>query len=132
MDLQNTTRVLRALPAVNRATNVVTAGDIIDLQDFGSVMFVIMSGTISDGSFDVAIEHGNDPTLSDATTAATVDEIIGQAPSFSATDDDVVKRISYRRLKRYCRLSVTQTGAVSGGVLGAIAVLGNPRIAPVT
>jgi hypothetical protein len=104
-------------------TNGVTVDTGIYANNFRDVLFVIHSGTLTDGSYAVTVEE------SDASGSgyAAVDSgrVLGSLPTFAATDDNVWNSFGVRPTKRYVRVVVTATGATTGGVLAATAVLGN-------
>lgn len=112
-------------------SNTTTNGVIIDTQNFESVEWLIFSGTITDGTYVPVIEESADSGLSGATTVGT-DFLLGTAANatFTATDDNVVKRIGSVGKERYQRLSLTSTGVTTGATIGVIAVLGNARHQP--
>lgn len=131
-DLHNniTPAVAKTIAAIT--TDTTTAGAIIDTKGYGAVEFIMMSGTITDGTYTPLIQEGDDSGLSDA-VAVSDDNLFGTEAgvAFVAADDNTVKRIGYRVGKyRYVRLNYVSTGTTSGGTLGAIAVLANPDLGP--
>lgn len=96
---------------------------------FREVAFTILSGTLTDGSYAVTVEE------SDASGSgyAAVDSgrVQGSLPTYAATDDNVLNTFAVRPTKRYVRLVVTATGATTGGVLSATAILANGSLHPV-
>lgn len=130
-DLHNNVKIVPAIdPAAIRTGNAVTTGATIDTSGFESVEFAVQSGAITDGQFAISVEDGDQANMSDAAAVAAAD-LIGAAPTLLATDDSVVKKVGYRGNKRYVRIKATQTGATTGGFVAAVAILGNPRSAPV-
>lgn len=130
-DLHNNVKIVPAIdPAAIRTGNAVTTGATIDTSGFESVEFAVQSGAITDGQFAISVEDGDQANMSDAAAVAAAD-LIGAAPTLLATDDSVVKKVGYRGTKRYVRIKATQTGATTGGFVAAVAILGNPRSAPV-
>jgi hypothetical protein len=132
-DLHNNVKVS---PAINPAAivngNTTTVSATIDTQGFESVEFVIVSGTITDGTLTPAIYEGDQANMSDE--AANTTELLGTiaGATFATTDDNVTKKIGYRGSKRYVRLKITQAGATTGGYFCAIAVQGHARYTPVS
>jgi hypothetical protein len=129
-DLFNNVDELKALSHQTINTNTTTAGDIIDTKGFGSIVWVLLSATITDGVYTVKLEDGDDSGLSDA---ADVDAtlLLGSLPALILTDDNAVKRVGCISKKRYVRLSLVSTGVTTGGAMGAVALLGHPSVAPV-
>ena len=112
------------------ATSTTTAGAIIDTQGFESLEYLISSGVITDGTYDVTLEEGDDPALADAAPVPAAN-ILGALPSFADTDDDVSKRVGSIGKKRYQRLNIDSAGVTAGGLFAAVGVLGNPKSGPV-
>lgn len=95
---------------------------------FQDVLFLIHTGTITDGTHAIDVQESDDNTTF---TSVAASELQGAEPSIVAADDDKMFVIGYKGLKRYVRLAVTATGTSSGGTYGASVLLANPRVAPV-
>lgn len=112
------------VPAVKSA-----AGDgiTVDTKGFSSVAFVVNTGAIAgDGDFGVAIQDSDAADSGfGAPDAAFVDS---NAPATLAANASY--KLGYRGNKRFVRLQLTKAGGTSIA-LGAVAVLGNPHVAPV-
>lgn len=121
--LQHLTQATR----VNGAVSGTTIDTLALAAGFKSMMFVIQTGTITDGSTAVIIEESDNGTV--WTTAATTD-VQGPLPAIVATSDNVLFEVGYKGSKRYARLTLTTSGATTGGVFGVVVVLGNPRRFP--
>lgn len=103
-------------------------GEKIDTKGYHSVIFVVLSGTITDGTQTFKLTESDDNTTFTDVAAA---DLLGTAPVFALTDDDKVKTFGYIGKKRYLQLASTVSGSPgTGGTFGAIAVLGNPLRAP--
>lgn len=131
-DIYNNLNDLVAFTTQAVTTDTTTAGAIIDTQGFSSLLFVMLAGTLTDGTYTPLIEHGDDSGLSDA-AAVPDDQLNGTeaGAAFAATDDDVTKSIGYVGDKRYVRLSLVSASTTSGGTLSAVALRGTPNLAPV-
>lgn len=133
-DIYNNLNDLVAFNTQSITTNTTTAGVIIDTQGCNSLLFVIQSGTLTDGTYTPLIEYGDDSGLSDA-AAVPDDQLNGTeaGAAFADTDDNATKSIGYVGDKRYVRLSIVSasTTSVGGGTLSAVALRGTPTIAPV-
>lgn len=130
----NTTLAVKALASGTVQTGP-TNGVAIDTAVFGNnfrdVSFVIISGALTDGSYAVTVEESD--SSGSGYAAVPSRRVVGSLPSFaSASDDDVVKSVGVRPTKRYVRVVITATGATTGGVLAAVAVLGNGSNSPVS
>jgi len=128
-DLHNNVKVVRALATGTVTVTTDTNGDAIDTAGFESLEFIISSATITDGAYVIKVQESDTTTSGDFTDCAA-ESVLGSA-SFAATDDNAVKRIGYIGKKRYARIVIDQTGATTGGVFSAVAVLGTPLHAPV-
>lgn len=100
-------------------------GDTIDrlqtgVGDYQSTLFVIFTGTLTDGTPTVVLQDSDDGTTWAA--AAAVDTQ-GGLPTMAITDDDTVKEVGYSGTKRYCRIVLSMGAGATGGIIGAVAVL---------
>jgi len=131
-ELYSSYKVSNAFDTQAITSDTTTNGDIIDTAEYGSLLFVIQSGTLTDGTYTVLIHEGDESNLSDAAAVADADLTNTEASaSFAATDDNTVTKIGYVGSKRYVRLSLVSASTSSGGTLGAIAIQGSPITAPV-
>lgn len=128
-DLYNNLQVRATLTVATR-TNGTVNGTTVDRTYngamFHSVLCVVHTGTMTDGSVAVTVEESDDNSA-----WATATAIQGAAPTIASTDDDKVYEIGYLGGKRYVRVKAVTTGATSGGVFGSTVLLGDPRVAPV-
>jgi hypothetical protein len=144
-DLHNYVKTYPALTIQTINSNTATNGAIIDTQYFESLELVILSGTITDGTYVPSIYESDDSGMAGA-TAITSDFLIGTTnvveptPSYGTTvvdpigdatftgaDDNKTARIGVLNKKRYVRLTLTSTVVTTGGVLSAVAVLSHPH-----
>jgi hypothetical protein len=119
-----------ALDLTAISTDTTTAGNIIDTKGYEAIEFFVWTGTLTDGTYTVLLEEGDDSGLSDA-AAVDSSETLGTLPVIPATGDDSVYRVGSIGKKRYQRLSIVSASTTSGGTLGSIAVLGYPQVGPV-
>lgn len=98
-------------------------------NNFRDVLFIVHSGTLTDGSYAVTVEESD----SSGSGYAAVDtwRVQGSLPTFASTDDNVWNSFGVRPNKRYVRIVITATSATTGGVLAATAVLGSAGNNPV-
>lgn len=123
-DLHNTISAAVAKAPAAIASNTTTNGSTVDLQGYESCEFVIVSGTLTDGSYAINVQESDDnATWSDAPASA----ILGAEPTFAATDDNTVKSVGYVGSKRYTRIQIVSTGVTTGGTIGASAIRGRVR-----
>ena len=103
------------------------SGAAIDLQGFNSVLFAINTGAVAgDGDFGVKIQHSNTSTSADFVDAPAAN-VLGDLPA--TLGENTAYRVGYTGGKRYARLALTKGGGTSIAI-GAVAVLGEPAIAP--
>jgi len=115
---------LALAPAVKTAAG---EGPAIDLLSFGSVTFAVNTGAIAgDGDFGVKVQESD--LSASGFTDADASVVDTNAPA-TLTADGAFK-LGYRGHKRFVRLSLTKAGGTSIAA-GAVAVLGNPAVAPV-
>lgn len=133
-DLLNLIHPVRAIsPAAATADNTAWVSQVIDLQGYDSLTFVILTGALADidATFAVTMDHGDQANLSDA-AAVPADQLIGTttAAGFTYGDDDGTRKIGYRGDKRYVRLTVTPTGNSGNAFCAAVALLGHAAVQP--
>jgi hypothetical protein len=94
---------------------------------YGSVVFAITTGVLTDGIHTFKIQDADADTGYADAAAGDVD---GTASVTAITNDNVAFSFAYKGSKRWVRLVCTTSGATTGGILGAVAVLGNPHVYP--
>lgn len=132
-DLMNNVHIKRVLSPVSVADTTAQVGQIIDRQGFDSLTYVIATGSIADAdaTFTVLLEEGDDSGLSDAAAVADADLLGTEAlAAFQFDDDNEVRKLGYKGVKRYTRLTITPVANASAALLSAVAVLGHPAAAP--
>lgn len=127
---------LLGTPALNIQTissDTTTSGNIIDTLGYQSVEFVLFSGTITTGVFTPVIYESDDSGMSGA-TAISSDYLLGSYAdatfTTAAADDNACKQIGSVSKKRYQQLRVVTT-STGNGVIGAVAIKGNPASASI-
>lgn len=132
-DLHNNIAPKRAISPVSVADNTAAVSQIIDMNGYESLEFVILAGSLADAdaTFTVLVEDGAASNLSDA--AAVDDKFLlgteAQA-SFVFSSDDKVFKIGYIGSQRYVRLTVTPANNASAALIAAVAILGHPHNRP--
>lgn len=128
--LYNEVLVRQSLTQATRSANTAVNGTTVDraqyLNHCRSAMVVVQTGAVTDGSHAVILEESDNG--SDWSTAT---DLQGSAPTLTSSDDNVIKEFGYTGSKRYLRVTVTTSGATSGGVFGAVILLGFPRRKPI-
>ena len=132
-DLMNNLHVKRVLSPVSVADTTAQVGQIIDRQGYDSLTYVIATGSIADAdaTFTVLLEEGDDASLTDAAAVADADLLGTEVlAAFQFDDDNEVRKLGYKGVKRYTRLTITPVANASAAVLSAVAILGHPASAP--
>lgn len=132
-DLFNRMHPLRVISPVSVADTTAQVGQIIDKRGFESVTYVIATGAIADAdaTFTVLLEEGDAANLSDAAAVADADLLGTEVlAAFQFDDDNETRKLGYIGAKRYTRLTITPVANASAAVVCAVAILGNPAIAP--
>lgn len=135
-DLHNKIHTVIAIPPTAALTNANTpyVSSIIDTRGYGSVEFVILSGTQTDANatFAVTMDEGDAANLSDASAVAAADLLGTYAlAGFQFDDDNKTRKIGYVGNKRYVRLTVTPSGNDAGNAfVAAVAVLSHANLGP--
>jgi hypothetical protein len=133
-DLMNNIDLKRGIsPAVVTNANTAFVSQIFDTQNAKSVVFALLTGSLSDTNvtFAVLAEEGDNSALSDNTAIADENLLGTEAlatPLFS--DDNKCFKLGFRDTKRYIRVTVTPAANDSGDVYLAGAWLAVPNIKP--
>lgn len=133
-DLYNAVSVVRGLSPVSVSDNTAQVSQILDRRGYLAVLFAIGLGSLADAdvTFTVLLEHGDAANLSDA--AAVPDEdLIGTEllAGFQFDDDNETRKLGYRGVKRYLRLTITPANNTSAALLTVLGLLGGPQQGPV-
>jgi len=140
MEFDLHSRVNTALALAPAALAADTNGIAIDTLGFNGLEYVINVGTaFVGGGFDVTLEEDDDDGSGSPVgtwTAVPSDEILGRlsdtiAAQVIITDANKVYRVGSIGKKRHQRAVFTETGTISAGVIGAVAILSHPRDIPV-
>jgi hypothetical protein len=132
-DLTNNINIKRVLSPVSVADNTAQVGQIIDMQGYSSLTYVIATGSIADAdaTFTVLLEEDDDAAMGTATAVSDVDLLGTEAlAGFQFDDDNECRKIGYVGNKRYTRLTITPSSNASAALLSAVAVLGHPWSTP--
>lgn len=120
-----------ALPSAAR-TNGTVNGTTVDTgvfgNDFRTVMFAILTGTITDGSHAITLQDSDNGSAWAAVDPANLQ---GAAPTITGANDDALFELGYIVAKQYVRLVVVTSGAITGGIFGGVAILSAASSSPV-
>lgn len=132
--LNNIHPVAAITPIAARTDNTAIVSSIIDTRGYDGVTFVVVLGanTDADATFAVTMDEGDASDLSGSNAVASAD-LVGTLAlaGFQFDDDGETRKIGYKGLKRYVRLTITPTGNGAGNIfLAAVALLGLPTQLP--
>lgn len=119
---------LTSATRVNGTVNGTTVDTGVFGNDFRSVMFVVLTGTITDGSHAITVQDSPDGSAWTTVDAALLQ---GSLPTITGANDDTVFEFGYVVTRQYVRLVATTSAATTGGAFGAVALLSAGSIAPV-
>ena len=129
-DLMNNIDVKRVISPVSVADNTAQVGTVVDRQGFGSVTYLIATGSIADAdaTFTVLLEESD--ASGSGYAAVADDDLLGTEAlaGFQFDDDNECRKLGYRGIKRYTRLTVTPANNASAALIAAVAVLGSPAV----
>lgn len=126
-----------ALDLAAITTNTTTVGNVIDTAAFDAIEFVLATGVITDGDYDLIVEHATDVGMSDAETVPAA-ELLGIATQLSASD--LLTRIGYIggtladgtfAKRQFLRVSIVSTNTTTGGTMGVLACQRHQKHQPV-
>lgn len=118
--------VVASIPVAAIATDTTTDGTGVAWGRFRSVMVIIWSGTVTDGTFTFEVQDSDDDSSYDAVADGYLE---GTEPAL--TTSDTVAVVGYKGTRKYLRVVCTTTDTTSGGVVGALVVCANSYKAPV-
>jgi hypothetical protein len=126
-DLFNKIDVRRVLvPSAGPSDNTAQVGQIIDGQGAKSITYLIGLGSLADAdvTFTVLLEESDASDMTGAVAVADTD-LLGTelAAAFRFDDDNEVRKLGYRGIKRYTRLTVTPANNASAAALTSLCVL---------
>lgn len=124
-DLYDNVKALAALLPAGARVNGTVNGTTVDRKQgrtfFRSVMFVVMTGTITDGTHTVNVQESANGSV---WTDVAAGDLRGAEPAIALANDDVVYETAYTGKARYVRLQLVTAGATTGGLVTAVVLLG--------
>ena len=130
-DLHNNMKVVFAIEAVIHTADAVSAE--IDVLGFESLEWVISIGDAIDGDFTTVLEQSPDDGAGSPTgvwAAVPAADRLGALPILTIADTDKVFRVGSIGKERHQRLTLVEGSANTAGIVGANAILGNPKTVP--
>lgn len=132
MEMTNNVTIKRVISPVSVADNTAQVGQVIDHQLYKDAMYVIATGSLgdADATFTVLLEE-SDASGSGFAAVADADLIGTEAlASFQFDDDNECRKLGYKGIKRYTRMTITPANNATAALVCAVCVLGKPNIAP--
>lgn len=133
MELFNNVNVKRVLSPASVADTTAQVGQIIDRQGYGDVLYLVATGPIADAdaTFTVLLEESDASDMTGAAAVADADLLGTEVlAAFQFDDDNECRKLGYKGIKRYTRLTITPVANASAALLAAVCVLGSPSLAP--
>lgn len=139
-DLHDNIRTKTGIVPAAIGANATKTGLIIDRQGYGSLEFLVAYGSVTTTGTVVTLVVKEGDVTGTLTSVADADllgtevlaSLLATTPRTAEVSKEVTKRIGYRGAKRYVQINAVQTGVTSVGVVGAVALLGDPNYAPTT
>jgi hypothetical protein len=131
-DMMNAIHPVVAVAPYVATDNTAAVGSAIDRLGYDSATFVIATGTLADAdaTFAVLVEE-SDASGSGYEAVADGDLIGTEAlAAFTFAADGATRKIGYRGIKRYLRITVTPSANTGNAPLCVIALLGHPSRVP--
>jgi hypothetical protein len=124
------------IPPTAVLTNLNTpyVSTILDLQDKYAAAFILATGvnTDADATFAVTMDESDASNMAGSNAVAAGDLILTLASAgYTFADDGEVRKIGYKGMKRYIRVTVTPTGNNAGDSLLAGVWVWHGHIQPV-
>lgn len=130
-DVFNNITLKRVISPVSVADNTAQVGQVIDGQNYGGVVYAIATGSIADAdaTFTALLEECD--TSGGTYTAVADADLLGTEAlaSFQFDDDNECRKLGYKGIKRYTRLTITPANNASAALLSAVAIMVSPRFA---
>lgn len=131
-------RTKTVISPVAIGANATKSGNVIDRQGYGRVVFIASYGAVTTTGTVVTLVVKEGDATGSLTSVADGDLIGTEAlaslaaatPRTAGSTKEVTKRVGYRGIKRYVSVDAVSTGVTSVGVVGVLAVLGNPDLEP--
>lgn len=131
-DLHNDCKVVHCIPPSALAAD--TNGAAVDTLGFEALEYLINVGAaFVGGGFDITIEESPDDGSGSPTgvwTAVPTERILGPLPQVSIGDTNTAFRVGSIGKERHQRIVLTETGTISAGGIGVVALLAMPKSMP--
>lgn len=137
-DNHNDTKLARSISSVSVSDNTAQVGQIVDAAGFDALEYELNVGAsgAAAATFTVLLEHGDLSGGSDMVPVPDADLFGTEAAASwtgsggSSNGANTQRKLGYKGIKRYTRLTVTPASNNSACVFGAIARLGMAKKTP--
>ena len=119
--------LLSTIPAQVIAADDTINGTAVTWGDCQSAMAVVVTGTITDGTHTVELQHSDDNS---SWAAVPTSQLAGTEPALDDGDSDTITELGYLGTKKYLRVSITSADTTSGGLIGAYILKAYPSQGP--
>ena len=128
-DLHNNIFAERALNMAAITTDTTTVGNVIDMQGYDSVEFILETGVVTDGDYSLILTEAT--TSGGSYTAVADTDLIGTEPAFAAdTDDQKLGRVGYVGSNQFLKATILSANTSTGATVAVLAIKGNKQDAP--
>lgn len=139
-DLHSNMRTKTVVSPAAIGANATKTGIVVDRQGYGGVELLVSYGAVTTtGTVVTLVVKEGDVTGTMTSVANTyllgteaLASLPAATPRTAGTTKEVTKRIGYIGNKRYISADTVSTGATSVGVVGVVAILHSPELAPQT
>ena len=126
-DRRYETKIDIALPVTTISSDTTTVGNVLDAEDYHSLLFTIKANTIINGEYQLIVEHSGDINFIEDVTSIPVD--LDGSPTLtnnlvitSANQDGFSDFVAVLGTKQYVRVSIVSTNVQDSGVMGVEAI----------
>lgn len=136
-DIHSTGDFAIALDIAAITTNTTTVGNVIDTKDFDAIEFALATGVITDGEYDMIVEHADNVGMTGAEVVPAAD-LLGVSTQLTASD--LLTRIGYiggtlangtYAKRQFLQVSIVSADTSTGGTMGVLAYQSNYKHQPV-
>ena len=113
-DLHHNSESLIALDNQTIPNSATIFGNVIDTKGFTAVEFLIVSTTVSAGTFIVFLEHDDVISFDSPPTVVAAANVLGTV-EYNSTEDFTPKRLGYIGKKQFVRIVFTADASGNGG-----------------
>lgn len=132
MEMFNNITLKRVISPASVSDTTAQVGTVVDHQGYGQAVYAIATGSIADAdaTFTVLLEESD--ASGSGFTAVSDDDLLGTEvlAAFQFDDDNECRKLGYKGIKRYTRLTITPVNNASAALLSAVCILGSPDVAP--